>query len=65
MMRDPVKKFLREVELEQIESCVREAERATRGEFVVTVVPSSDDYRVAGLLGLQRFRFRRPLSSPV
>jgi putative membrane protein len=50
-MRDPVKKFLRETELEQIESCVRDAEHTTRGEIVVMVAPASHDYRVAGLLG--------------
>ena len=55
MMTDPVKKFLREVELEQIETCVREAERATRGEIVVMVAPASHDYRVAGLLGAAAF----------
>jgi putative membrane protein len=55
MMRDRVKKFLREEELELIESCVMEAERTTRGEIVVMVAPTSHDYRVAGLLGAAAF----------
>jgi putative membrane protein len=50
-MRDPVKKFLGKAELEQIESCVREAERTTRAEIVVMVAPASHDYPMAGLLG--------------
>ena len=54
-MRDPVKKFLREAELEQIETCVREAERTTRGEIVVMVAPASHDYAMAGLLGAAAF----------
>jgi putative membrane protein len=41
--------------LELIESCVREAERTTRGEIVVMVAPVSHDYRVAGLLGAAAF----------
>lgn len=55
MMRDPVKNFLREAELEQIETCVREAELATRGEIVVMVAPASHDYPVAGLRGAAAF----------
>jgi putative membrane protein len=55
MMRDPVKNFLRETELEQIETCVREAELATRGEIVVMVAPASHDYPVAGLRGAAAF----------
>lgn len=55
MMRDPVKNFLREAELEQIETCVREAELATRGEIVVMVAPASHDYPVAGLRGASAF----------
>jgi putative membrane protein len=51
MMRDPVKTFLKEAELEQIESCVREAERTTRGEIVVMVAPASHGYPMAGLRG--------------
>ena len=51
MMRDPVKTFMKKAELEQIETCVREAERTTRGEIVVMVAPASHDYPVAGLLG--------------
>jgi len=51
MMRDPVKTFLKEAELEQIESCVREAERTTRAEIVVMVAPASHGYPMAGLLG--------------
>jgi putative membrane protein len=54
-MRDPVKTFLREAELEQIETCVREAELATRGEIVVMVAPSSHHYPVAGLRGAAAF----------
>jgi putative membrane protein len=50
-MRDPVKKFLGAAELEQIEACVREAERTTRGEIVVLVAPASHHYPVAGLRG--------------
>ena len=55
MMRDPVKTFLREAELEQIETCVREAELATRGEIVVMVAPDSHRYPVAGLRGAAAF----------
>ena len=55
MMRDPVKTFLKKAELEQIESCVRETERTTRGEIVVMVAPASHDYPVAGLLGAAAF----------
>jgi len=51
MMRDPVKKFLRKAELEQIETYIREAERTTRGEIVVMVAPASHGYPMAGLLG--------------
>ena len=51
MMRDPVKKFLRKAELEQIETYVREAERTTRGEIVVMVAPASHGYPMAGVLG--------------
>jgi putative membrane protein len=51
MMRDPVKYFLREAELKQIETCVREAEHATRGEIVVMVAPASHGYPMAGPLG--------------
>jgi putative membrane protein len=54
-MRDPVKTFLKEAELEQIESCVRQAERTTRGEIVVMVAPSSHHYPVAGLRGATAF----------
>ncbi len=55
MRRDPVKHFLREAELEQIETCVREAELATRGEIVVMVAPTSHLYPVAGLRGAAAF----------
>jgi len=51
VMRDPVIKFLGKGELEQIESCVREAERTTRAEIVVMVAPASHGYPMAGLLG--------------
>ena len=54
-MRDPVKAFLKEAELEQIESCVREAERTTRGEIVVMVAPASHHYPVADLRGAAAF----------
>jgi len=54
-MRDPVKTFLREAELEQIETCVREAELATRGEIVVMVEPDSHHYPMAGLRGAAAF----------
>jgi putative membrane protein len=54
-MRDPVKTFLSEAEQEQIESCVREAERTTRGEIVVMVAPASHGYPVAGLRGAAVF----------
>jgi len=50
-MRDPVKTFLKKAEWEQIESCVRQAERTTRGEIVVMVAPSSHHYPVADLRG--------------
>jgi putative membrane protein len=54
-MRDPVKTFLKEAELEQIESCVRQAERTTRGEIVVMVAPASHHYPVADLRGAATF----------
>jgi len=54
-MRDPVKTFLKEAELEQIESCVREAERTTRGEIVVMVAPISHHYPLADLRGAAAF----------
>ncbi len=54
-MRDPVKTFLKKTELAQIETCVREAERTTRGEIVVMLAPASHDYPVAGLLGAAAF----------
>jgi putative membrane protein len=54
-MRDPVKTFLKKAELEQIESCVKEAERTTRGEIAVMVAPASHDYPVAELLGAAAF----------
>jgi putative membrane protein len=54
-MRDPVKTFLKEAELEQIESCVRQAERTTRGEIVVMVAPCSHHYPVADLRGAAAF----------
>jgi putative membrane protein len=62
-MKDPIKSFLKEAELqeidacvgladlEQIESCVEAAERATRGEIVVLVAPASHHYPVANVLG--------------
>jgi putative membrane protein len=43
--------FMRPEELEQIASCVREAERASRGEIAVLIAPASHDYPVADLLG--------------
>ena len=55
MMRDPIKSFLKEAELEQIETCVREAERTTRGEIVVMVAPASHGYPMAGPLGAAAF----------
>ena len=55
MMGDPVKTFSEGGELDQIEACVREAERATRGEIVVMVAPASHDYPMAGLLGAAAF----------
>ncbi|WP_051327755.1 TPM domain-containing protein [Desulfatirhabdium butyrativorans] len=55
MMSDPVRKFLKEAELEQIESCVRDAEQTMRGEIVVMVAAASNDYRFAGLLGAATF----------
>jgi putative membrane protein len=54
-MRDPVKPFLKEAEQEQIESCVREAERTTRGEIVVMVAPCSHHYPLADLRGAAAF----------
>jgi putative membrane protein len=51
MMKNPVTTFLQQEDLEQIEACVSEAERTTRGEIVVMVAPASHDYPVAGLLG--------------
>ena len=54
-MRDPVKTFLKKAEWEQIESCVRQAERTTRGEIVVMVAPSSHHYPVADLRGAAAF----------
>jgi putative membrane protein len=63
MSRDPVKRFLKEAELEQIDACVGEAdlkrieacveaaERRTRGEIVVVVAPASHHYPVAGMVG--------------
>ena len=53
--RFPVKTFLKEAELEQIESCVRQAERTTRGEIVVMVAPGSHHYPVADLRGAAAF----------
>jgi uncharacterized membrane protein len=50
-MGDAVKGFLRADEMDRIEACVREAERATRGEIVVMVAPASHAYPMAGLLG--------------
>jgi len=55
MMRDPIKSFLKEAELEQIETCVREAERTTRGEIVVMVAPASHGYPMADLRGAAAF----------
>jgi putative membrane protein len=55
MLRDPLKTFLREAELAQIESCVREAEFASRGEIVVMVARTSHHYPVADLLGAAAF----------
>jgi putative membrane protein len=54
-MRDPVKTFLKEAELEQIESCVRQAERTTRGEIVVMVARCSHHYPMADLRGAAAF----------
>jgi putative membrane protein len=54
-MRDPVKTFLTEAELEQIETCVREVERTTRGEIVVLVAPGSHHYPLADLRGAATF----------
>jgi putative membrane protein len=55
MMRDPVKTFLSESELAQIDECVREAEYASRGQVVVLVAPASYHYPMAGLLGAAAF----------
>jgi putative membrane protein len=55
MMRNPVKNMMKKAELDQIASCVREAEHATRGEIVVMMAPASHDYPVAGLLGAAAF----------
>jgi putative membrane protein len=55
IMKDTVKTFLKEAELEQIESCVREAERTTRGEIVVMVAPGSHHYPMADLRGAAVF----------
>ncbi len=54
-MKDPVKGFLKEAGIEQIDACVAEAERTTRGEIVVLVAPDSHHYPVAGLLGAALF----------
>jgi putative membrane protein len=54
-MRDPVKTFLKQAELAQIESCVRQAERTTRGEIVVMLAPGSHHYPVADLRGAAAF----------
>jgi putative membrane protein len=51
MMKDPVTAFLTQEDLKQIETCVSEAERTTRGEIVVMIAPASHDYPIAGLLG--------------
>jgi len=62
MSRDPVKRFLKEAELQQIDvcvgaadlkrikACVEAAERRTRGEIVVLVAPASHHYPVAGVV---------------
>jgi len=55
MMRNPVKNLMKKAELDQIETCVSEAEHATRGEIVVMMAPASHDYPVAGLLGAAAF----------
>lgn len=63
MRSDPVKRFLKEAELEQvdacvgeadlkrIEACVEKAERRTRGEIAVLVAPASHHYPVASVVG--------------
>jgi putative membrane protein len=54
-MGNAVNGFLRADEVDRIEACVREAERATRGEIVVMVAPASHAYPMAGLLGAAAF----------
>jgi len=54
-MKDQMGRFISKSDRDKIESCVREAESRTRGEIVVMVVPASDHYPVAGLLGATAF----------
>jgi putative membrane protein len=54
-MGNAVNGFLRADEMNRIEACVREAERATRAEIVVMVAPASHGYPMAGLLGAAAF----------
>jgi putative membrane protein len=54
-MKDQMGRFISKADRDKIESCVREAESRTRGEIVVMVVPASDHYPVAGLLGATAF----------
>ena len=56
-MKDLIERFISKADQDRIETCVREAECRTRGEIVVMVVPASDDYPMAGLLGATAFSF--------
>jgi putative membrane protein len=48
-MKSMLERFLPQSEQQKIESCIREAERRTRGEIMVLVVASSYHYPVADL----------------
>lgn len=50
-MKERMERFITKADRVKIEACVREAERGTRGEIVVMVVPRSYHYPMADLLG--------------
>ncbi|AOY60448.1 TPM domain-containing protein [Desulfococcus multivorans] len=56
-MKDVMERFIAEVDRDRIKACVREAERRTRGEIVVMLVPASHDYPMAAMLGAAAVSF--------
>lgn len=61
-MKDPVAAFVSQAEQEAVEACVREVEARTRGEIAVMLVPASDTYPMAALLGAAALSFPAALA---